>query len=369
VSELKVCIASGIFPPDKGGPAQFASAFSQWSSKKGIETSVLSLTDNEDEFRKIGELSVKLISRQKNLLARYLQTIREIVSIGRDHTLLINGLFIETLFASAILRHSYVAKVPGDIVWERARNQGATKLDIDRYQGNEDLPKRIMRWLFSQSLKRAKFVLAPSRHMASLIEEWGVPRAKIRVVRNSVDSSIFSQTQIDAYEFDLITVCRLTPWKGVSEIIREASARKLSLCVIGSGPEENSLKRLASELGANVTFLGELPQAEIPNYILKSRCFLLNSAYEGSPHALLEAMSLGSLVIARDSTGTSEVIVDGRNGLLCKSSQELGEKLELVFQPKFDAREIKRAASETIRHDYDREKIFYEILDILKEST
>ena len=49
-----------------------------------------------------------------------------------------NGLFLETLLAKVISRARLVAKVPGDIVWERARNQGLTSLTIDQYQGKDD---------------------------------------------------------------------------------------------------------------------------------------------------------------------------------------------------------------------------------------
>ena len=362
----KVCIASGIFPPDKGGPAQFASSFSQWCVDQGYPTTVISLSDGPGTSNKVGDLQIQLISRRKNLLARYFATIRALMKISNDHTIIINGLFLETLFASLIKGFEYIAKVPGDIVWERARNQEKTLLDIDAYQGQEDFVKKIMRRLFTLSLKKAERVLAPSDHMASLIKSWGISGEKIVVVRNSVDLSLFKGESLLRPSYDLITVCRLTPWKGVSEIISESAKRDMSLCVIGSGPEEFALKKLALDLEAKVIFLGELDQKEIPAQIMKSRCFVLNSTYEGSPHALLEAMALGTLVIARESTGTSEVIVDGVNGLLCSQNRTLGESLNLIFNANFDGRRMKEKASQTIANQYSRERVFSSIIDYLK---
>lgn len=363
-------IASGIYPPDKGGPAQFAHAFSQWLVSQGISTTVISLTDGGSRSQTDGLLELELISRKENLLFRYIRTAIAIGKKSKGRVLLINGVFLETLLASFFFPLKYVAKVPGDIVWERARNQGRTNFNIDDYQGTEDFFKRIMRSLFVRSLNRSSWILAPSEHMASLIKSWGVTQSKIRIVRNSVDLSLFSEPKDEnEKKYDLVTVCRLTPWKGVAEVISEAAARDLSLCVIGSGPELDNLKDHANKLQAKVTFLGELEQASIPKYLGQSRCFVLNSAYEGSPHALLEAMALGSVVIARDSTGTREVIQDLINGILCGGNRSLGDSLDLVFDSGRELLHLQGAASKTIQEHYERNSVFRNILNLLQEIS
>jgi glycosyltransferase involved in cell wall biosynthesis len=369
VSELKVTIASGIYPPDKGGPAQFASAFSQWLASQGIPTTVVSLTDADGYSLTEGNFRLILISRKNNLLLRYFYTAKNIIQSSKKHNLIINGVFLETLIASLVTPLKYIAKVPGDIVWERARNQGETALGIDEYQGTETFSKRIMRWFFVASLKRSRAILAPSQHMSELISSWGVSPRTIHVVRNSVDLDLFSLTKQPEKKFDLITVCRLTPWKGVSEIIKEASSRNLSLCVIGSGPELAPLKKQVKDSGADVTFLGEVEQRLIPNFLNQSRCFILNSSYEGSPHALLEAMALGSLVIARDSTGTREVVRDLDNGILCGERRTLGAAIDIAFDKSRDIESIKKAAASTIQNEYERDKIFRNILDLIRDSV
>jgi glycosyltransferase involved in cell wall biosynthesis len=370
MSKSGVCLVSGIYPPDKGGPAQFVSSYSDWLEKKGIPATILSFTDNSDFFTHQSLKTICLISRQRNIASRFLKSLREISNLSKQNTLLVNGMFVEIGFLSLFKKFDYIAKVPGDIVWERARNQGETNVDIDSYQGQENLSKRFMRFFFLRSLQKAREVISPSHHLADLIESWGVSRQKIAIVRNSADLSLFSPLEASAsFQYDLLTICRLTPWKGVDEIISEAASRNLSLCVIGSGPDSERLKSLAREHKVKADFLGGVPQSELSKYLNSSQFFILNSSYEGSPHALIEAMAAGSLVIARDSSGTKELVNDLENGILCGERRTLDAALELALHLGNREEELRKNARKTIRQEYDREKTFAAILSILKATA
>lgn len=364
-----ICLVSGIYPPDKGGPAQFVSNFSLWLEKRGISSYIFSLTDSDSSLTSLGLRTIELKSRNSNLLRRYLVSAIRIRSLGYSRLLLINGMFIETAIATFFSSFEYVAKVPGDIVWERARNQGETTLNVDEYQGTEAWNKKIMRWFFLRSLKRAKKVIAPSRHLAEMIATWGIPRSHITVIRNGVDLSFFvTQEAKGGYDFDLITICRLTPWKGVDEIITEAAKRDLRLCVVGSGPDEARLKNQASHLKANVIFKGERDQKELLGDLRSARIFILNSSYEGSPHALIEAMAVEKLVIARDSTGSRELIDDLETGILSGGVRTLGEAIDKAQNLGKSQDAIINAARSKIVASYDRDKLFERILDIVSNS-
>jgi len=129
VAKLKVLLTSGIYPPDKGGPAHFVSTYSKWLASSGVRTSVLSLTDHDSTNKAESGVEISLISRKHMLPIRFfLASISIADPRARKRVVLMNGLFLETLLAKVISRARLVAKVPGDIVWERARNQGLTSL-------------------------------------------------------------------------------------------------------------------------------------------------------------------------------------------------------------------------------------------------
>lgn len=364
-SKTKLCITTGIFPPDKGGPAQFSSSFSSWLSHRGVASSVLSLTDSRSHQLVDGLTKIDLVSRKIPTPVRILVTAFKMVKLSKNHKFLVNGLFLETFIASFLGRLEYVAKVPGDIVWERARNKGLTKLDIDEFQGIQPRRLNVMRWAFSRSLQRATKVIAPSSHLKQLIISWGVDPTRIIVIPNSVDTELFSLPINPTKHFDFVTVSRLVPWKGVDEVIQVCSARNSSLLVVGSGPQEVELKELSKSLGADVKFAGEVPQAQLPEYLAQARFFVLNSSYEGSPHSLIEAMSCAMPVIARENTGTSELITSGKNGLLVGKSRSLSDAFSLLLSNEIDAENLGKAARLEVLNSYSRDAIFSKIHEVV----
>ena len=227
--------------------------------------------------------------------------IRTIInSTQRGFRIFAVGAFLETYIASILKRFDYVVKVPGDIVWERARNNKVTDLDIIDFQ-SALLPfkYRIFRNMFSRSLKRASLVIVPSKSLFQLCIRWGIPYSKLRLVRNSVDLSKFSKLARGPFQFDVLTVCRLTSWKGVDELIEVCSRLDLKLAVAGDGPERARLEELNLKFGSKVNFFGDVSENKILELLSNSKIFVLNSRYEGLPHALVEARAAGLISVSQ----------------------------------------------------------------------
>jgi glycosyltransferase involved in cell wall biosynthesis len=93
-----------------------------------------------------------------------------------------------------------------------------------------------------------------------------------------------------------------------------AAAPGLRLVLIGGGSEERSLRELARRLGLDhrVDFLGI--RHDVSEVIAASDLFVLPSLNEGLSQALLEAMALGTPVVATNVGGTRDVLVPGRTG-------------------------------------------------------
>jgi glycosyltransferase involved in cell wall biosynthesis len=262
----------------------------------------------------------------------------------------------------------YVAKVPGDIVWERARNNKVTDLDINDYQKSKlSLKYRLFRFLFTRSLKRASLVIVPSTGLFQLCIQWGIPESRLRLIHNSVDLSKFSTLKRGSYKFDVLTVCRLTPWKGVDELIEVCARYNLTLAVAGDGPERANLERLGAKLGLDVNFFGDVSEGKVLELLGSSKIFVLNSHYEGLPHALVEARAAGMISIARVGTGSAEVIHDGKDGFLVGERQTLSEALVMAIH-EFDSSNLMgEIAALDARERFDRQKNFEKISQVLRE--
>ncbi len=324
-------LVSGIYPPDTGGPATFTQDFSRWLVHKNLSISVVAYTDGPSKTVIDEGVKVVQIHRDKNIAIRYFRFIWTLIKNYDSSTkVLASGAFLEILSASLIRNIKYTVKIPGDIVWERARNSGITDLDINSFQKSELNAKyRVFRKLFSLSISRAKNIVVPSEFLQNLVASWVGNSKKIELIYNSVDNSTFSKAQSHHNDFDVVTASRLVPWKGVEDIIRCCSELNLSLAIAGEGPDETKLKELASALGASVTFLGQIPKAEMSEFYRTGKIFVLNSSYEGMPHALIEAKASGLLCVGRAGTGSEEVIRDMVDGILVNG--EPGNNLKEIL--------------------------------------
>ncbi len=320
--EKRLLLIGSIFPPDIGGPASFLAEFSKWAATQSQTVQVVATSESSDVKFELAGVSHHLV-RRSSLPVR---TLRLILAIRLNYkpgsSVLSVGAFIETFIALIGTKSKRSVKIPGDIVWERARNNGLTKLDILSFQNSKLSWKyRIFKYLFHLSLKKSKLVIVPSVGIGELCESWGVSREKIEVVYNSVKPVPNLVRSTDS-KYDLLTVCRLTKWKGVSEIIRAASELKQSLAIVGDGPERQELEQLAKNYHAKVTFFGSLPRDQVFKLFKESDYFVLNSEYEGLPHVVLEAREMEIPIIARVGTGTDEVISHLESGLLVRGDSD-----------------------------------------------
>ncbi len=118
----------------------------------------------------------------------------------------------------------------------------------------------------------------------------------------------------------LIHVSNFRPVKRISDLINAFAIvnKEISsfLVLVGDGPERSNAERLVRELGIEkcVCFLGK-QESFIP-WLQHADLFLLPSELESFGLAALEAMSCGVPVVATNAQGISEVVIDGKTGLL-----------------------------------------------------
>ncbi|MDE8650892.1 glycosyltransferase [Novosphingobium album (ex Liu et al. 2023)] len=119
---------------------------------------------------------------------------------------------------------------------------------------------------------------------------------------------------------------RLAPQKNL-DLLLHAFARAARpadrLTIAGEGPERGRLEALARHLGiaAQVSLPGHLPSIEA--LLASADAFVLSSAYEGLPGAVVEALAAGLPVVATDCSASMADLLDGgRQGLLVPVGDE-----------------------------------------------
>jgi glycosyltransferase involved in cell wall biosynthesis len=91
----------------------------------------------------------------------------------------------------------------------------------------------------------------------------------------------------------------------------------VTLLVAGEGEERAALE---AEAGDRVRFLGALRREQVLELFAAADGVLLSSVWENFPHVLVEALAVGTPVIATRVGGVPEIVEDGINGLLVPAS-------------------------------------------------
>lgn len=163
---------------------------------------------------------------------------------------------------------------------------------------------------------------AVSESTADDLSARGIPRKNIRVIHNGIDSQFFTPSPGSRSPKPLFAyVGRLKRYKGVDLILQAFSILndpESRLEIAGAGDYRNHLESLSEALGISkrVRFLGFISAEEKRDLLRRAWASVFASPKEGWGLTNLEAAACGTPVIASDSAGLRESLIDGQTGVL-----------------------------------------------------
>lgn len=378
---MRIGIVSGTFHPEAGGPPRYLLRLATTLVERGHEVVVVTAGDADHPYPY--PFPVHRVSRRYRLPERMARMSLAVARRLRGcEVLFVNDHGVAAMTANLALRKPTVMKVVGDITWELAIRRGWTTADIDAFQSERLTGKAAWtRRVQVTQARQADRILTPAEYLKRLIAGWGVPAERIRVVRNAVDVDHYlvpptreaAQAETGLAGRWLVTIARLTPWKGIDAVIRALSALDpaVGLCVVGDGPMRGALEALARGRGVSgrVRFAGEVAQEKTGAYLKSAEVCVLNSGYEGMSHVLLEAMHVGVPVCAAAKGGTPEMVTDGETGLLVPWRDHTALKTALA-RLTTDTALRDRLAANARRHvaGYTWEKTVSGTLEVFEEA-
>jgi len=317
----KILIATGIYPPDIGGPATYSKQLFDHLPLHGISVNVISFG----------------VVRGLPKVLRHLIYFLKLLKAGRSADIIFAqdpvSVGLPACLASKILGKKFILKIVGDYAWEQyCQKSPISNLqfpNLEEFQEEKyDFMTEMRRKIEKHVAKSALRIIVPSNYLKKIVLGWGVTEDKISVIYNSFDySAILEDKGEIRREYGIkgstiVSVGRLVPWKGFSVLVEVMpdilkSAPDAHLLIIGDGPEKEKLYSRIKALGleANVTMAGKLPREELLAYLVASDVFVLNTAYEGFSHQLLEVMASGVPVVITEIGGNPEIIEDNKNGI------------------------------------------------------
>lgn len=319
---MRVLIATGIYPPETGGPATFVPALAADWSSHGWDITVV--TYGDAQTKRASGWKVEVVARTGGPIARYLRYLNRVRVLAKEVDMVfLQGPFSDGLpgtIGAMLAGRPTMLRVPGDFAWEgMQREQAAATQSLETFlAAAKPLKWRCIFWLESLIARRARAVVTPSRYLQKLATAWGVAEARKHVVYNTVelDLNLPSRAELRAQfgfgegQTILLSNARGVPWKRVDfllEVLHELP-ETYRLVHVGEGPEIVHWKQLAIDLGvaSRVEFLGRVPYLKVQQLARASDAFLLPSLYEGFPHVAVEAACHGLPCFLSDQGGNPE---------------------------------------------------------------
>lgn len=217
-------------------------------------------------------------------------------------------------------------------------------------QGSDLYAPTVFLKLFSKPLlKEASTVIALTDGMKIEINQ--KCKRDIVVIPNGIDLDKFRNELTSSLDIlnkgssanrdhTIVFVGTLRPIKGVRYLLEAMSIIRLTnpqtkLMIIGDGEEKEYLQKLTSDLHLNacVSFVGKVPNDEIPKYMKNADLFVLPSLSESFGIVNIEAMASGLPIVSTNVGGLPYLIKDGINGFLVnpRDPAAIAEKSLLIL--------------------------------------
>lgn len=317
---MRILIATGLYAPDIGGPATHTAILEKEFPAQGIEVRVypFSAVRGYPKIIRHALYCGGLLMRSRGVSVIY---ALDPVSVG-----------LPAYLVSRIARKPLVLRVAGDYAWEQAVGRYGVSMFLDQFvtsRATQPWGVRLLAAIERWVAEHATRIVVPSMYLRKIVTQWGIAEEKITVVYNAFhhDTPLGSREALrQKYGYEGVVVAsagRLVPWKGFRTVIDlivrlNEEGMPATALIAGDGPEHASLVAYAAERGVStrVRFLGRCSRQELLETIASADVFVLNTAYEGFSHQLLEVMACGVPVVTTAVGGNGELIVHEKSGFL-----------------------------------------------------
>lgn len=240
----------------------------------------------------------------------------------------LNLIIAQSPYDGAIARFALLSVRPFGIKTRlaiEAHDDFANKLFLMRRVPFEAFVRRLLNQVARFSVQSANALRSVSLSTEKSLLQLAPTVPHVRFVAWT-DSSAFEQSTRQTRYTDtqiFVFVGVITPVKGVHTLIEAFSHLPTETHLMLIGAEvvpaySQTLRDTIAQLGlgSRVTWLGNLPQATVAEYLLQARALILPSQSEGLPRVILEAMICRTPVIATAVDGIPEVVIEGETGFL-----------------------------------------------------
>lgn len=306
----------------------------------------------------------RIVGRHQLLLPLMPRAIESIDLTGYDLIISSSHAIGKGVIPPSTAVHVCYCHTPMRYAWEMEREY------LKDFRVPQRLWKRIRRILAGlrrwdlSTAKRVDAFIANSTETAKRIRDtYGRDST---VVPPPILDKFFAAHVPDKERKGFLSVGRLVPYKKLDLLISAANALGAPLTIAGTGQEEARLKAMA---GPTVTFLGYVPEEDLPALYASAEAVLF-AAHEDAGIVPLEAAAMGTPVIAYGKGGVRDTVVEGKTGMFFgeQKTEALVEAMKAFGAQQFDHAAIREHAKQYSAERF-RERVREVVMQVQKSRA
>lgn len=224
--------------------------------------------------------------------------------------------------------------------------------------------------------------LAVSDQCAKIfIEEFSFMNHKVKVFYNLIPLNYYRRLAFDDTlmpvsnkQFNLLTVCRLDPLKGIEMAIDACDILvkrgvNIKWYILGGGKEKKAIEAIIQkkDLKDNFILLGF--QLNTLAFIERCDIFVHPSRTEGKSNAVDEAKYMGKPIVVTNYETVSEQVTDGKTGIICgMNGNEIADSIEKLIADVELRKYLSQNCKNHLDNNYSITNYFYDLCDSDKEN-
>jgi len=354
---MRICLISREYPPETGwgGIGTFTHHLANGLTKLGHDVEVVSLSVSPSDAPIRGGNGEPVVhrvpSRQMAVKLGFFNFCLPVTRPMIEETTALWGKFLELHkanpfdavecpehFAEGLFPS--IARIAPLVIRLHTPHSKLVKEKFHNFHPSFD--HRVLTAMERVAMISADVLVSPSQDLADYVaRDLNLPLDRINIVRNPVDIERFTpdgaRADVDKSAVNILFVGRLEQRKGVHHLI-EAVPRIISLAggkkvhfllagkdtatASGNGSVLAELQAKLRETGSEhaVTFVQQVPLAQMPDYYRACDIFVLPSLYDNAPMTVIESMACGKPVVATAAGGAKEYALHEKCGLIVPPS-------------------------------------------------
>lgn len=334
---MKVVLATGIYPPDIGGPATYVHKLAEKLVERGVGVVVVTYQDTRTKTQEPNKFQgsnsqwpVVHVSKRGGPFLRWRRYAKALKRHAADADIVYGFSSVSCgvpVWLAKLKNQKKILRLGGDFAWERYTDRGGILGLRDWYEADPWV-KGMMNGL----LKRFDYIVFSTLFQEELYDRFYAHLPLHSVIENALPGGVPVHHSAHT-PFKLLFLGRFVSFKNLgSLIVALKEIPDATLTLVGEGPLEEPLKKLAVEEGvADRMIFTEVQSGDAKQQLFLDHDLLVLPSYtELSPNTALEARAAGLPVLLTEETGLSRALTDGTQLRLLRSPADIVKALREV---------------------------------------